>query len=48
MVLKKKKSDALVIYESGEVEIYNSLCSTKISDGIIQIEEGNIKEVKKY
>ena len=43
---EETKSDALVVYESGEVEIYNSLCSTKISDGIIKIEEGNIKEVK--
>lgn len=42
----EKNSDALVVYESGEVKIYNSFCSPKISDGIIQIEEGNIKDVK--
>ena len=44
--IAEKKSDALVIYETGEVEVYNSFRSTHITDGITKIQEGNIKEVK--
>ena len=41
-----QRSDALVVYDSGEVEIYKSLKTQCLTDGIMKIEEGNIKEVK--